>query len=185
MLRLKSSCAGFGSLIFGSGTKLTVLDPQIPVTKPNVTVLPPSPKEICGKVTLVCVATDFYPDHVAVSWKINNETVTSGVGTENSAHSLNKMYSISSRLQVKKSVWQNTANTFTCSVQFFDGEDNVTVTDIIHGQSGSGLTVETVRRAMLTARFAYLLFLGKSILYALVVGGLVWKIRGSKQSTGE
>lgn len=84
----------------------------------------------------MCVATDFYPDHVAVSWKINNETVTSGVGTENSAHSLNKMYSISSRLRVKKSVWQNTANTFTCSVQFFDGEDNVTVTDIIHGQSG-------------------------------------------------
>ncbi|XP_076155912.1 Ig gamma-2A chain C region secreted form [Alosa pseudoharengus] len=189
MLCLKPSCASFGNVMFGSGTKLTVLDPNINVTKPDVKILPPSPKEICasendqGNVTLVCVATNFYPDHVAVSWTLNDENATLRVGTDNNAHRINESakYSISSRLRVLKSVWKNTTNMFTCSVQFFDGEDYITVTDTIYGQN-----TDRVRRNMNTARYAYLLFLVKSMLYAVVVGGLVWKIgRGNKKAASE
>lgn len=112
------------------------------VTEPDVKILPPSPKEICdandkvGNVTLVCVATDFYPDHVTVSWEIS-ANVTYGVGTDNSAHRFNgtQMYSISSRLRVLKSVWQNTTITFTCSVRFFNGTNYITVTDKINGNN--------------------------------------------------
>ncbi|XP_048126824.1 M1-specific T cell receptor beta chain [Alosa alosa] len=177
---------------FGPGTKVTVLDPNINVTKPDVKILPPSPKEICasendqGNVTLVCVATNFYPDHVAVSWMLNDENATLRVGTDINAHRINESakYSISSRLRVLKSVWKNTTNMFTCSVQFFDGEDYITVTDTIYGQNK--LSADRVRRYMNTARYAYLLFLVKSMVYAVVVGGLVWKIgRGNKKAVSE
>uniref|UniRef100_A0AAY4AGD7 Ig-like domain-containing protein n=1 Tax=Denticeps clupeoides TaxID=299321 RepID=A0AAY4AGD7_9TELE len=94
------------------------------VRKPKVKVLPPSPKEPCwvrrNSVTLVCVATDFYPDHVTVSWKINGEKQSTGVGT-GVAQRVNKSYSISSQLRVKMSTWQNPINTFSCSVIFYNG----------------------------------------------------------------
>lgn len=147
-------------------------DPKAKVTRPTVTVLPPSPKEICNvtkpdeKVTLVCAVTNFYPDHVTVSWKINDQEVTAGdqnittgdrnvttgeqkvvtgdqkvvagVGTDESPlqNKETLMYSITSRLRVLKSDWRNTTYSFTCSVQFFDGTDYVTVTDTIQGQHG-------------------------------------------------
>lgn len=88
-------------------------------------------------MTLVCVATNFYPDHVTVSWEINDGNVTIGVGTDNSAYRSNEKqkYSISSRLRVLKSEWQNTTYTFTCFVEFFDGKNYTTVKDTIYGNN--------------------------------------------------
>ncbi|KAG5265959.1 hypothetical protein AALO_G00248290 [Alosa alosa] len=132
---------------------------------------------------------------------LNDENATLRVGTDINAHRINESakYSISSRLRVLKSVWKNTTNMFTCSVQFFDGEDYITVTDTIYGQNKlSGkicipllsktplMLTDRVRRYMNTARYAYLLFLVKSMVYAVVVGGLVWKIgRGNKKAVSE
>uniref|UniRef100_A0A3P8Z2B7 Ig-like domain-containing protein n=1 Tax=Esox lucius TaxID=8010 RepID=A0A3P8Z2B7_ESOLU len=120
---------------FGPGTKLTVLDPNNEITKPNVKILPPSSQEGKGKgekKTLVCVATDFYPDHVTVSWKVNE-----GVGTDSMAKwdDNTKKYSITSRLRVLNKKWHKESNTFTCTVDFFNGQSNENVTDSINGSS--------------------------------------------------
>uniref|UniRef100_A0A8C7CK30 Ig-like domain-containing protein n=1 Tax=Oncorhynchus kisutch TaxID=8019 RepID=A0A8C7CK30_ONCKI len=117
---------------FGNGTKLTVLD--IPVTPPKVKVLPPSTKECEDrnkkkKKTLVCVATDFYPDHVTVFWKLNGgANITDGVGTDNTAlRDENRRYSITSRLRVPAKTWNTASNRFTCTVRFFNGTDDIYV----------------------------------------------------------
>uniref|UniRef100_A0AAY4AIS8 Ig-like domain-containing protein n=1 Tax=Denticeps clupeoides TaxID=299321 RepID=A0AAY4AIS8_9TELE len=121
------------------GVQLCPKEPNTEVRKPKVKVLPPSPKEPCwvrrNSVTLVCVATDFYPDHVTVSWKINGEKQSTGVGT-GVAQRVNKSYSISSQLRVKMSTWQNPINTFSCSVIFYNGTHYIPVTDTINGKKG-------------------------------------------------
>uniref|UniRef100_A0A8C7VBM7 Ig-like domain-containing protein n=1 Tax=Oncorhynchus mykiss TaxID=8022 RepID=A0A8C7VBM7_ONCMY len=126
---------------FGSGTKLTVLD--IPVTPPKVKVLPPSTKECEDrnkkkKKTLVCVATDFYPDHVTVFWQLNGgANITDGVGTDNTAlRDENRRYSITSRLRVPAKTWNTASNRFTCTVRFFNGTDDVYVADHMNGEEG-------------------------------------------------
>uniref|UniRef100_A0A674B5M8 Ig-like domain-containing protein n=1 Tax=Salmo trutta TaxID=8032 RepID=A0A674B5M8_SALTR len=127
---------------FGSGTKLTVLD--IPVTPPKVKVLPPSAKECEDrnkkkKKTLVCVATDFYPDHVTVFWQLNGgANITDGVGTDNTAlRDGNRRYSITSRLRVPAKKWNKASNRFTCTVRFFNGNDDIYVADHINGEEGT------------------------------------------------
>uniref|UniRef100_A0A8C8BZK2 Ig-like domain-containing protein n=1 Tax=Oncorhynchus tshawytscha TaxID=74940 RepID=A0A8C8BZK2_ONCTS len=156
---------------FGSGTKLTVLEPDIPVTPPTVKVLPPSTKECEDrnkkkKKTLVCVATDFYPDHVTVFWKLNGgANITDGVGTDNTAlRDENRRYSITSRLRVPAKTWNTASNRFTCTVRFFNGTDDIYVADHIDGEEGM---------------LAYSFFIAKSTFYGLVVMALIWKFQVS------
>uniref|UniRef100_A0A8C1KQ56 Ig-like domain-containing protein n=1 Tax=Cyprinus carpio TaxID=7962 RepID=A0A8C1KQ56_CYPCA len=128
---------------FGNGTKLTVLAAN--VTLPKVKILPPSPKEICSqakindkRLTLVCVASGFYPDHVSVSWKVNGVERQDSVSTDTSAQQ-NKttlMYHISSRIKVNDTDWMDPKSSFTCTVHFFNGEKYVNVTNTINGQKG-------------------------------------------------
>uniref|UniRef100_A0A3Q2QJ98 Ig-like domain-containing protein n=1 Tax=Fundulus heteroclitus TaxID=8078 RepID=A0A3Q2QJ98_FUNHE len=99
-----SSTTVTSEAIFGGGTKLTVLDPNITIKHPNVTVLQPSEKECKGrdgkkKKTLVCVASDFYPDHVSVFWQLNGQNITNGVATDINAKRDGKYYKITSRLK--------------------------------------------------------------------------------------
>uniref|UniRef100_A0AAZ3QD47 Ig-like domain-containing protein n=1 Tax=Oncorhynchus tshawytscha TaxID=74940 RepID=A0AAZ3QD47_ONCTS len=117
--------------------------PDIPVTPPTVKVLPPSTKECEDrnkkkKKTLVCVATDFYPDHVTVFWKLNGgANITDGVGTDNTAlRDENRRYSITSRLRVPAKTWNTASNRFTCTVRFFNGTDDIYVADHIDGEEG-------------------------------------------------
>uniref|UniRef100_A0A673YU19 Ig-like domain-containing protein n=1 Tax=Salmo trutta TaxID=8032 RepID=A0A673YU19_SALTR len=124
---------------FGSGTKLTVLDPNIKVTEPTVKVLAPSAKECKDrnnkkKKTLVCVATRFYPDHVTVFWQVNNVNRTEGAGTDNKAlWDKDSLYSITSRLRVPAKDWQNPDNRFTCIVSFYNGNGYINVKHTISG----------------------------------------------------
>ncbi|CAF89193.1 unnamed protein product, partial [Tetraodon nigroviridis] len=123
---------------FGSGTRLTVLEPDISVTAPTVTLLRPSPKECRNekdqkrrKKTLVCLATGFYPDHIDVSWLVNDESVTDGVATDSAAQRPEgeKFYKISSRLRVAAEVWFNPDSVFTCQVSFFNGSGTENFTE--------------------------------------------------------
>uniref|UniRef100_A0A8C1KQ83 Ig-like domain-containing protein n=1 Tax=Cyprinus carpio TaxID=7962 RepID=A0A8C1KQ83_CYPCA len=128
---------------FGNGTKLTVLGKNI--QKCAFKILPPSPKEICSqakindkRLTLVCVASGFYPDHVSVSWKVNGVERQDSVSTDTSAQQ-NKttlMYHISSRIKVNDTDWMDPKSSFTCTVHFFNGEKYVNVTNTINGQKG-------------------------------------------------
>uniref|UniRef100_A0A3B4FUY7 Ig-like domain-containing protein n=1 Tax=Pundamilia nyererei TaxID=303518 RepID=A0A3B4FUY7_9CICH len=111
---------------FGGGTKLTVLDP----IKPNVTVLAPSVNECKNKKdkkrkkTLVCVATEFYPDHVKVFWQIDGKNITDGVATDEAAERIETpsvSYRITSRLRVSAKDWFTKGKNFSCIVSFYNG----------------------------------------------------------------
>ncbi|KAA0711389.1 T-cell receptor beta-2 chain C region [Triplophysa tibetana] len=132
---------------FGEGTKLTVL-------------------------ALVCLATGFYPDHVSVYWKENGEERKDKVSTDPSAtqDQGTLLYHISSRIKVTGTHWKNPENRFTCIVRFFDGETYHNITKTIGGQKVNPKMLKTIG-------FGYILFLAKSMLYALIVAGLVWKLK--------
>nr|1YMM_E Chain E, T-cell receptor beta chain [Homo sapiens] len=116
---------------FGPGTRLTVLEDLKNVFPPEVAVFEPSEAEISHtqKATLVCLATGFYPDHVELSWWVNGKEVHSGVSTDpqplKEQPALNdSRYSLSSRLRVSATFWQNPRNHFRCQVQFYGLSEN-------------------------------------------------------------
>ncbi|KAK2870420.1 hypothetical protein Q8A67_024812 [Cirrhinus molitorella] len=86
---------------FGSGTKLDVGS----VTRPKVSVLPPSSAEISSKktATLVCVANKGFPSDWSLSWKVDG----SSRSQESSAGVLEKdgLYSWSSSLTLSEQEW--------------------------------------------------------------------------------
>uniref|UniRef100_A0A3Q1J2V5 Ig-like domain-containing protein n=1 Tax=Anabas testudineus TaxID=64144 RepID=A0A3Q1J2V5_ANATE len=107
-----------------------------------VKVLPPSKDECRNqkdnekKKTLVCVAKDFYPDHVSVSWKIENGDDNIGEATDTAALRTGDSYTITSRLRVSAKTWFIPTNVFTCNVTFFDGEKYSHYTNSINGEEG-------------------------------------------------
>uniref|UniRef100_A0A672JJQ8 Ig-like domain-containing protein n=1 Tax=Salarias fasciatus TaxID=181472 RepID=A0A672JJQ8_SALFA len=104
----------FGGCTVGEGTKLTVLDE---------TLLPVEKK----KTTLVCVASDFYPDHVSVSWECSAGKCDKAA-TDSAAKRVDGgNYRITSRLKVLTEIWENPENTFTCLVSFYRGENDIVV----------------------------------------------------------
>uniref|UniRef100_A0A672QJ50 Ig-like domain-containing protein n=1 Tax=Sinocyclocheilus grahami TaxID=75366 RepID=A0A672QJ50_SINGR len=113
-----------GQAVFGNGTKLTVLERDI--SKPEVEILKPSGNETSckQKVTLVCVAKNFYPDHVSITWKIGSKDINDDVATDPYAtqDKETKLFSITSRLKVSKKEFKP-QNTFRCTVRFYNETD--------------------------------------------------------------
>ncbi|TKS87146.1 T-cell receptor beta-1 chain C region [Collichthys lucidus] len=175
-LKLKR-CANFEAY-FGQGTKLTVLE-RDPIP-PQVKVLKPSKNECRNKKkTLVCVASNFYPDHVSVYWKIDGENHTDGVVTDNNAlKKKDGSYTITSRLRVAVEDWYTPGKEFMCIVSFYNGKET-------KDYPGSVLGIEE-RYLRLTnaAKLSYGVFIAKSCIYGAFVAFLVWKLQGStgKQS---
>uniref|UniRef100_A0A8C4XHK5 Ig-like domain-containing protein n=1 Tax=Erpetoichthys calabaricus TaxID=27687 RepID=A0A8C4XHK5_ERPCA len=136
--------------------------------------------EITGKeyITLVCLATDFYPDHIELSWKINNKERISGVKSDHNAVRLSTgNYSISSRLRIRKREWCNEDNVFTCVTKFYNDTDNaVFIQDYISGKGTDYVN---------SVKFAYILFTFKSILYGLLITFLIWKLKVSVYHTSQ
>uniref|UniRef100_A0A672QJ44 Ig-like domain-containing protein n=1 Tax=Sinocyclocheilus grahami TaxID=75366 RepID=A0A672QJ44_SINGR len=117
-------CAASLHTYFGNGTKLTVLERDI--SKPEVEILKPSGNETSckQKVTLVCVAKNFYPDHVSITWKIGSKDINDDVATDPYAtqDKETKLFSITSRLKVSKKEFKP-QNTFRCTVRFYNETD--------------------------------------------------------------
>ncbi|KAF5927042.1 hypothetical protein HPG69_004978, partial [Diceros bicornis minor] len=162
------------------------------VFPPKVTVFEPSEAEISRteKATLVCLATDFYPDHVELSWWVNGKEVQTGVSTDPQPYKeqptqKNSNYSLSSRLRVSAAFWHNPRNHFRCQVQFFgltDG-DNWTLTRAkpitqnisaeASGRAECGVSSVSYQQGVLSATILYEILLGKATLYAVLVSALV------------
>ncbi|KAJ7988801.1 hypothetical protein DPEC_G00312970 [Dallia pectoralis] len=135
----------------------------------------------------------FYPDHVKVSWKINDNEVDQvkpsdkGVVTDNTALWNNKTqkYSITSRLRVPNKVWHTEKNIFSCIVVFFNGTDDNCVSNKITGNSTGGgdavYDVESLLKSSKNAKLAYIIFIAKSTFYGLVIMALIWKFKGSSE----
>ena len=110
-------------------------------------VLPPSKKQECLirkseqklQKTLVCVATGFYPDHVSVSWRIDEDIVTYGVATDNAVQN-GTYYSITSTLTVTIREWLTRGKLFNCTVSFFNGNNTVYRSDWVHSD-GDGMFI--------------------------------------------
>uniref|UniRef100_A0A672QIW7 Ig-like domain-containing protein n=1 Tax=Sinocyclocheilus grahami TaxID=75366 RepID=A0A672QIW7_SINGR len=129
-----------GVAYFGNGTKLTVLG-----DKPEVEILKPSGNETSckQKVTLVCVAKNFYPDHVSITWKIGSKDINDDVATDPYAtqDKETKLFSITSRLKVSKKEFKP-QNTFRCTVRFYNETDVYTESaSAINGIAGISLDI--------------------------------------------
>ncbi|MGH0127146.1 UNVERIFIED_CONTAM: hypothetical protein FKN15_055986 [Acipenser sinensis] len=143
---------------------------------PELHILEPSKEEIVQKkrVTLVCLATNFYPDHIEITWKINGKNREDGVKTDDSATKNNDKYSISSRLRLTPREWFNPKNTFACDVKFYNKTDKaISIVEYIKAKDDS------YQKSSAAAKFSYTLFISKSVLYGLLVAVLVWKFRVS------
>ncbi|XP_047427795.1 T cell receptor beta chain MC.7.G5-like [Mugil cephalus] len=172
---------------FGSGTKLTVLEPNRTIEEPKVKLFPPSERECQNKrkkknkKTLVCLAFGFYPDHVTMSWQINGHDVTNGVATEPSARRHGDYYNITSLLMIPLAHWYSPGTNFTCIVNFFNGEKIVPYPKHVIGVDGPGAQQVREKYMSITqnAKLSYVVLIFKSCVYGLSVAILGWMIQGS------
>uniref|UniRef100_A0A8C2U042 Ig-like domain-containing protein n=1 Tax=Coturnix japonica TaxID=93934 RepID=A0A8C2U042_COTJA len=83
----QDTLVNYDRLVFGTGTKLTVIGKP-----PAVAIFSPSKQEIQqkNKATLVCLASGFYPDNLNLVWKVNGVKRTEGVGTDETSTSNGK-----------------------------------------------------------------------------------------------
>nr|7DC7_B Chain B, D12 Fab light chain [Homo sapiens] len=109
-----SSYAGSNNVVFGGGTKLTVLGQ--PKAAPSVTLFPPSSEELqANKATLVCLISDFYPGAVTVAWKADSSPVKAGVETTTPSKQSNNKYAASSYLSLTPEQWKS-HRSYSCQV---------------------------------------------------------------------
>uniref|UniRef100_A0A096LV50 Ig-like domain-containing protein n=1 Tax=Poecilia formosa TaxID=48698 RepID=A0A096LV50_POEFO len=185
-------CANYEAY-FGQGTKLTVLGQPIsliPTAIKSINVLKgPVLPQCNNKTCLVCVASDFYPDHVSVSWTHNFQNITDDefqVSTDAAATAAakkdGKNYKITSRLMVPIKDWVKPNINFTCTVSFFNGTNNIkeNKTFTTKGIDNPGMTRESYIKITQNAKISYTVLILKSCLYAALVCLLVWKLQGKR-----
>uniref|UniRef100_A0A3B4XJ95 Ig-like domain-containing protein n=1 Tax=Seriola lalandi dorsalis TaxID=1841481 RepID=A0A3B4XJ95_SERLL len=143
---------------FGGGTRLTVLECQ-------------NWKDNKQYKTLVCVASDFYPDHVSVFWQIDGGNVTRGVATDSSARRDGKYYRITSRLMVPLIQWYTPEKNFSCTVSFFNGNKTTYSSNWVRGIEGRYLRITQ------NAKLSYAVLIVKSSFFGVFVVLLLYKLK--------
>uniref|UniRef100_A0A3B3DXC6 Ig-like domain-containing protein n=1 Tax=Oryzias melastigma TaxID=30732 RepID=A0A3B3DXC6_ORYME len=177
-------CCGSYEAYFGEGTRLTVLDPDKEITPPTkVRVLKPSKNERKNEQkTLVCVASGFYPDHVSVSWKIDDDVVdvtldhTKAVATDDAARLDNKTYTITSQLIVSSDIWFSNC-VFICNVSFFNGTHTVFRDGNTTGGGISEFLCNKYLWITQSAKLSYIIFIAKSCAYGVFIWFVAWKLQ--------
>nr|ABU93631.1 T cell receptor beta [Gallus gallus] len=168
---------GIERLIFGTGTKLTVLGKNSEIIEPDVVIFSPSKQEIQEKkkATLVCLASGFFPDHLNLVWKVNGVKRTEGVGTDEISTSSGSTYSLTSRLRISAQEWFNPLNRFECIANFFKNGTQQSIQKIIYGDTGCDIFKENYQRSATAGKFVYIMLIFKSILYGIfVMGMMLW-----------
>nr|ABU93644.1 T cell receptor beta [Gallus gallus] len=166
-----------GNMIFGDGTKLTVIGKNSEIIEPDVVIFSPSKQEIQGKkkATLVCLASGFFPDHLNLVWKVNGVKRTEGVGTDEISTSNGSTYSLTSRLRISAQEWFNPLNRFECIANFFKNGTQQSIQKIIYGDTGCDIFKENYQRSATAGKFVYIMLIFKSILYGIfVMGMMLW-----------
>nr|ABU93650.1 T cell receptor beta [Gallus gallus] len=169
--------SGYERLIFGTGTKLTVLGKNSEIIEPDVVIFSPSKQEIQEKkkATLVCLASGFFPDHLNLVWKVNGVKRTEGVGTDEASTSNGSTYSLTSRLRISAQEWFNPLNRFECIANFFKNGTQQSIQKIIYGDTGCDIFKENYQRSATAGKFVYIMLIYKSILYGIfVMGMMLW-----------
>uniref|UniRef100_A0A3B4TQW4 Ig-like domain-containing protein n=1 Tax=Seriola dumerili TaxID=41447 RepID=A0A3B4TQW4_SERDU len=156
---LRGLCS-FTEAYFGAGTKLTVL---VKVLKPSVSECRNRKDNKQYNKTLVCVASDFYPDHVSVFWQIDGGNVTRGVATDSSARRDGKYYRITSRLMVPLTQWYTPEKNFSCTVSFFNGNKTTYSSNWVRGIE------ERYLRITHNAKLSYAVLIVKSSFFGVFV----------------
>ncbi|KAE8589242.1 hypothetical protein XENTR_v10017476 [Xenopus tropicalis] len=164
---------------FGQGTILTVLEKGQERLEPKVSIFRPDPQELSahGYLSLVCVASGFFPEHVELSWLVNGNPRE---GSRGKAWRVGETYSMSSRLSLTKEQYYNTENSFQCSAGF-RGESKV-ATDSVSGEKDCGVSPDELKRLVNNGVLSYILILCKSALYGLIVTAVIWRKKASASS---
>ncbi|KAK2834065.1 hypothetical protein Q7C36_014766 [Tachysurus vachellii] len=98
---------------FGGGSKLVIKTG--PTVKPSLSLLPPSPVQVCeGSASLLCLLSGYSPEGALVSWTVDGSEVKDGVLTS-SEEEKNGRYSCSSTLTLSKDLWEK-GEEFICKV---------------------------------------------------------------------
>uniref|UniRef100_A0AAY4DIT5 Ig-like domain-containing protein n=1 Tax=Denticeps clupeoides TaxID=299321 RepID=A0AAY4DIT5_9TELE len=97
---------------FGGGTKL-----ELAITRPTLTVLPPSKDEVSskGSATLVCLANKGAPSGWSLSWKVDGSSKSGEAGR--GVLQKDGLYSWSSTLTLRATDW-NTVTSVTCDATY-------------------------------------------------------------------
>jgi immunoglobulin lambda-like polypeptide 1 len=103
-------------LVFGRGTRLTVLGLRLPPHRgESLSSLPSSEELQTKKATLVCLVNNLYPSDVTVAWKADGTPDIQDVETSKpSKHTSNK-YMASSYLTITPDQWK-AFRAVTCQV---------------------------------------------------------------------
>nr|UYS90886.1 TRBV4.2 [Tiliqua rugosa] len=170
-------------LSFGEGTRLAVLESKDDISPPTVTIFDPSAQELQEKqkVTIVCLVTDFYPDHVNLTWSVDGDERTKGVKTkEPDLDKAAKKFSLISRLRITRKEWEKTKE-IQCNVYFDPLKQNYTGT--IRGQvcDGSDALKEPYLRSNNLGKLIYILLIFKSTLYGAFITGLMLRKKSMKE----
>ncbi|CAM4435407.1 unnamed protein product [Lepidochelys olivacea] len=157
------------------------------ITAPKVAIFPPSKQEIKEKrkATLVCLVTDFYPDHIKLVWRVNDVERKEGVRTDESImDKTSKKYSLTSRLRISHQEFSNSKNRFQCFVEFY-GNNTQRYDEVIHGAAGCSVSEESYLRSAMAGKSVYVLLIFKSALYGVFVMGLMLRNKCSRRSWPE
>lgn len=100
--------------------------PAGPMTRPSVSLLPPSSEQLSGgTATLACLLTKYSPQGAQVSWEVDGTQVTEGVLTT-SEEEKGGSYSSFSTLTLSQERWM-TGEVYSCKVKHYDSAQSQTL----------------------------------------------------------